>query len=209
MSNSLAQQWGVIERPALPTITGYGARGAVGPGPSGAIYPPPAGGLEYLNQCQDPAYPGPYTAPVGVTLGTGWTFNRPYRQVEINATPAGNVDAVFTLQPNDGSLFTVGEKIQILLLGFMQSGTMTVLVGGQGIGVNITAAQWNAAAALMPGLGYFRTLVAVPALGTAKTITLRFPAGTLAQAQMKSVTVFQDYADWTDFQAANAGFMTA
>lgn len=225
MSNSVAQQWKQIERPVDPATgpvgypqgtqgTGYAARGAVGIGPSN----PPNLGVGYCQQNNvDPLpYPTLYpndlgvyplfassVAPSGVVMGAGWTYNKPYRQVEINTAPGAQTDCLLTL---DGTPLVIGEKIQIMIMGFMQAGTLTVLQGGAATGINYTAAQWNAAVALAPGLGIVRNLITAVAVGN--TITLRFPITALAQAQFKAVAIYRDYADWSDF-AANAALMTA
>ena len=229
MSNSLAQQWYQKERPIEPQTgplgpgggvlgSGYAARGAVGPGPGNIMVP--VGGNYFQNQFQPlsgnapSAYPNDVgtfnaplssVAPVGVVMGTGWRYNFPGRMCEINATPAGNVDLVCTMDQGAPAL-TLAEKIQIMLMGFMQSGTVTVLQGGVATGSNISAVNWNATVASPPGLGVYRILIG--AVATGNTITLRFPAGTLAQAQFKAVAIARDYADWGDF-AANVAQMTA
>jgi hypothetical protein len=138
-------------------------------------------------------------------MGTGWLYDFPNRQCVINATPGANTDLVCTMDQGAPAL-VIGEKIEIAITGFMQAGTMTVLQGGAGISVNITAAQWNAAVASPPGIGVFRVNVLAAAVGN--TLTLRFPSGALAQAQIKSVSIVRDYADWSDY-AANVAQMTA
>jgi hypothetical protein len=219
------QQWFAVEKPIEPSMSGYAARGALGPGPSASIYGIGAvsldAGMDLFQNLFSPASGSPPStypndvgtfnaplssvAPVGVVMGTGWRYNPAYRQCEINATPAGNVDLVCTMDQGAPAL-TIGEKIMIMLTGFMQSGTLTVLQGGAGIAVNISAANWNAAVASPPGIGVYRAMVTAAAVGN--TLTLRFPAGTLAQAQFSSVAIARNYADWTDF-AGNAAQMAA
>lgn len=225
MSNSVAQQFRQTEKPIEPTTgpvgypqgtqgTGYAARGALGPGPSLAPY----SGVGYCQQNNiDPLpYPTAYpndagsfnaplstVAPANVVMGTVWLYNKPYRQVEINTAPAAQTDCVITL---DGSPLVIGEKIQIVIMGAMQAGTLTVLQGGAATGINYTAAQFQAAAGLPPGLGVVRNLITAVAVGN--TITLRFPITAAAQAQFKAVAIYRDYSDWADY-AANTALMTA
>jgi hypothetical protein len=206
------------EKPLEPAFSGYAARGAVGPGVSS---PAPFAGVARIFQNQfvplsgnaPSAYPntGTYNrpsstvAPVGVVMGTGWRYDYPGRQCVIDATPAGNVDLVCTMDQGAPAL-TLTEKIQIWLMGFMQSGTVTVLQGGVATGSNISAANWNAAVASPPGLGVYRILIGAVAVGN--EITLRFPAGTLAQMQIQAVAIQRDYSKFADWRLANAGDMT-
>jgi hypothetical protein len=225
MSNSLAQQWFKWEKSYLPDgvpagsiNTGYATRLAAAPAPTNQVglgsgifsnqFRPASGAppSNYPNDAGTFNAPLSTVAPVGVVMGTGWLYNLPARSCQINATPAGNVDLVCTMDQGAPAL-TIGEKIQIWLTGFMQSGTVTVLQGGAATGSNISATNWNAAVASPPGLGVYRILITAVAVGN--TITLRFPAGTLAQAQFNTVSIVRDYADWTDFMVANAAQMNA
>jgi hypothetical protein len=226
MSNSLAQQWFKWEKPIQPDgvqaggsiNTGYATRLAAGPQPNNPValgsgifsnqFRPASGAppSNYPNDAGTFNAPLSTVAPVGVVMGTGWLYNFPARMCQINATPAGNVDLVCTMDQGAPAL-TIGEKIQIWITGFMQSGTVTVLQGGVATGSNISATNWNAAVVSPPGLGVYRILITAVAVGN--TITLRFPAGTLAQAQFNVVSIVRGYAAWTDFMVTNAAQMNA
>jgi hypothetical protein len=215
---------GPVGYPAGTQGSGYAARLAVGPGPSASIYGYGGLGMDYggsffSNQFQpvpstlyvngSPAtpYPPPYSTtqfPLNVTtMSNGWTYNLPYRQCEINVSPGAQ--AVLTCTMDGGApALTIGEKIEIWLVGFMQSGTVTVLQGGVATGSNISAATWNAAVASPPGLGIFR--ISITAVAAGNTITLQFPAAALAQMQIKALTIVRDYSDWNDY-AQNLALM--